>query len=122
MRMGSVISKLTAPRTAIVTLVVAAIALTACSGEERGIAFDGVYFKTKTKTVDKKNLSVFTTSISPVSASVQGALAAARHQGTTYCIQNFGTSRIDWTNSPYAEPETLAVVDDTLTFQGTCRP
>ncbi len=50
----------------------------------------------------------------------EGARAAANYKATQHCIQFFGTSEIDWTLAPDADAQTLRVVDDTLTFSGSC--
>ena len=55
-----------------------------------------------------------------VGALLAGARAAADYKATQHCIQFFGTSEIDWTLAPNADAQTLRVVDDTLTFSGSC--
>ncbi|AVO37207.1 hypothetical protein [Pukyongiella litopenaei] len=90
--------------------------------DEGRIAFDGVYFRSKTAAVDKKvTLADFTTTVKGVSASFDGAREAGRYEGTRYCISNYGTSKIDWSVGPDTDPQRLTIVDDTLTFSGRCR-
>ncbi|WP_246044009.1 hypothetical protein [Ruegeria sediminis] len=104
--------------------VFAVAALVAGCGERKEfrVLFDGHYFRTKAKVVDKKKtLADFTVRVDDVSASLDGAREAGRHAGTRYCIENYGTSRIDWKVGPDTEPRQLRIVDNTLTFAGTCQ-
>jgi hypothetical protein len=104
----------------IITLT--ALALTACSNkEDTGLRFDGQYFQTKAKKAED-SLVEFTVTVTPVSSSVEGALAAGEYEGTRYCIKNFGTSVIEWSVGPKTDPKQVHVVDDTLTFLGRCNP
>lgn len=86
------------------------------------VRFDGQYFRTKVKPVDKKRSPTeFTVEVNGVSASLDGAREAGRFEGIKFCITNFGSSRIDWAVGPDTAPEKLRVVDDRLTFAGRCR-
>ncbi|WP_204114804.1 hypothetical protein [Shimia biformata] len=97
-----------------------ALAVSACNRNKPGIAFDGAFFDTKvTKSDDDR--SVFTVVIEDVSQSVSGAMEAGRHAGTTYCIKNYGSSKIDWAPGPDDDPATLTIVENTMTFRGRCR-
>lgn len=92
-----------------------------CTKREDRMLFEGHYFKAKAQAIDKKaTLADFTVSVKDVSASLDGARAAGGYEGTRYCIQNFGSSRIDWTIGPETEPQHLPIDKDTLTLQGTC--
>jgi hypothetical protein len=103
-------------------LILLTVALTACSKkEDASIRFDGQYFKTKAKKADD-DLAEFTVTITPVSSSVAGALAAGEYEGTKYCIGNFGSSVIRWTVGPKTDPKQIQVVDNTLTLLGRCDP
>lgn len=103
-------------------LILLAIGLTACSKkDDAGISFDGQYFKAKTKK-NGDDLADFTTIVGPVSASLDGALAAGGYEGTKYCIENFGTSIIIWGVGPETDHAQLAILDDTITLQGRCDP
>ncbi|WP_299370218.1 hypothetical protein [uncultured Tateyamaria sp.] len=103
-------------------LLVAALLLTACV-ERRAdrIAFDGVFFRSTAKKVDKQRDQIEVT-VSPVSASLEGAREAGRFEAIRYCIENFGTSNIDWINGPDAEDGTLNISGDKLLLRGTCAP
>ena len=112
-----------APRTLIVVLALASVS--ACGlirpSEDR-ILFDGKAFRTKAKAVDKKNSPAdFTIVVKGVSASLDGAREAGRHEGTKFCVQNFGSSRINWKVGPDTEPQQLTISDDQLTCAGTCQ-
>ena len=111
-------------RPIVVVGLTAALLLSACDNErKKRVAFDGVYFKSKTKPVDKKKtLSEFYTQIQGVSYSFDGAREAGRYEGTKYCINNYGTSNIDWKVGPDSDPSRLVVTDDSLTFLGRCDP
>ncbi|MFT4958977.1 MAG: hypothetical protein ACI92Z_000049 [Paracoccaceae bacterium] len=96
------------------------IALIACSKkEDTGIRFDGQSFSSKSKKLGD-DLADFNVTVTPVSSSLEGALAAGGYEGTKYCIKYFGTSVIKWTVGPKSEPGDLRIVDDTLTLQGRC--
>ena len=86
------------------------------------VLFDGQYFRTKAKSVDKKKMPAeFTVVVNGVSASLDGAREAGRFEGTKFCIRNFGSSRIVWKVGPDTEPQNLRISDDKLTFAGTCQ-
>lgn len=102
-------------------VAVAVTGLSACGNRDKRVAFDGVYFKTKAKRVDD-DYSEFTVSIASPSASIEGAREAGRYEGTRYCIENAGTSRILWTVGPDTDPAQLRIQDDTLVFRGRCNP
>ena len=98
----------------------AALGLAACNADDKRIAFDGRYFKAKAQPVDKKvTLADFTVTVKGVSASYEGARAAGGYEGTRYCIEKYGTSKIDWAVGP--DTEGLSVIDDTITLRGTCQ-
>lgn len=106
--------------------VLAAATLLAACGEAPSnatrVAFDGQYFRTKAKAVDKKKMPTeFTITVNGVSASFDGAREAGRYEAIRYCVQNFGSSRIKWTVSPDTEPQNLRIENDKLVFAGTCQ-
>ena len=99
-----------------------ALTLVACGqNEDNRLAFDGFYFKARAKKADD-DLSRFNATVSKASQSLAGARLAAAHEGTRYCIANSGTSRIRWQVGPETPADQLRIVDDTLTFRGTCNP
>lgn len=109
---------------AVGALVLGALFLSACQQrEDERVRFDGILFRAKAETVDKKvTLADFTATVSDVSQSIHAALEAGRYEGTKYCIAQYGTSRIDWRVGPDTPPENLRIVDDTLILSGRCAP
>jgi len=88
---------------------------------EDQVRFDGQIFRAKVKPVDKKaSPTEFTVVVNGVSASLDGAREAGRFEGTKFCVQNFGSSRINWKVGPDTEPQNLRISDDKLTFAGAC--
>lgn len=107
--------------TATAALLVATTGCTRQRQEDR-VLFDGQSFRAKASVVDKKtSLADFRVQVRDVSRSFEGAIAAGEYEGTRYCIEKYGNSRIDWSVGPETDPARLPVVDDTLTFSGTCR-
>lgn len=99
-----------------------AVLVSACEDKNKTrVPFDGFFFKTKSAKVGD-DLAIFTSTVSGVSSSFDGARQAAEHEGTKYCITNFGTSDIEWAIGPDTNPARLTVVDDALTYQGKCDP
>ena len=105
-------------------LLVALMVLAGCADRREKLEpFDGFFYNAKAAAVDKKEtLAVFTATVSGVSQSLKGARQAAEYEGIKYCIEQYGSSRIDWTIGPDTAPENLRVVDDKLTFAGRCDP
>lgn len=103
------------------TLVATAL-LAACSDKDMRPVFDGVPFRTKASVVDKKvTRARFEAEVYDVAASPLGAREAMRYAGTTYCIQNYGTSRIDWPLD-LDDPEVPLPRDgDNAVLQGVCK-
>ena len=104
-------------------LLSAALVLASCGLDRRAdrIAFDGVYFRSKARKLDKQR-ALFEVAVGPAFASIQGAREAGRYEATRYCIENFGTSAVDWQNGPDAEDDALIIANDRLILRGTCAP
>lgn len=101
--------------------VVAMLALVQGCAEKREdrVAFDGVFFTSNaSKTGDSRADIVIT--VRPASQSITGALEAGRYESTRYCIDNFGTSEMDWIVGPDEDPESYAIEGDVLTLSGSC--
>lgn len=100
------------------------VGLAACGQNDKNQAvFDGVAFKTKTSSVDKKtSLADFSATVFGASVSLDGAREAGRYEGTKYCIANYGSSRVDWVIGPDSDPSQLTLVDNAITFRGRCDP
>lgn len=109
-------------KTALLIALAAVLAVPACNRVDDRILFDGAAFRGKAAAIDKADRRAFTASVSPASATIDGAIEAARYEGTKYCIENYGTSAIAWTVGPDTPRENLVIEGDTLTFQGACRP
>ncbi|MFW8637166.1 hypothetical protein [Cribrihabitans pelagius] len=102
----------------------AAAALTACGAVTEGrTTYDGVAFRAKAKPVDKRtSRAAFSVTIRNANRSLTGARLAADHAGTTYCVVNYGSSRIDWRADPRDETAPLALSGSNAVFWGTCDP
>lgn len=103
-------------------LLIAVLFLTACT-ERRAdrVAFDGQFFRSTSGKVDKQR-DEFEVSVTPVSASLDGAREAGRYEAIRYCITQFGSSDIVWIEGPDAEDGTLRISGDKLLLRGTCTP
>ena len=105
-----------------VTSVALCCALVAgCSDNKDDIAFDGQYFKSKLSKVDKQR-DQFLVEVSPASASLDGAREAGRYEAIKYCIEQYGTSSIEWAYGPDAEDGKLRLENDKLQLRGACDP
>lgn len=82
------------------------------------VLFDGQLFRGDAK--KNGDLSQFRATAGPVSASLAGAREAVRYEGTRYCIENFGSSAIDWVVDPDAPVEDLPISGNKITLEGTC--
>lgn len=103
----------------LIPMALGAALVAGCSSSEDRIAFDGHFFRTKVAKVDGDR-HVFTVRIRDVARSLDGAREAGRHAGNAYCVENYGSSDIAWAVGPDTPPEQLAIVDNTLVFQGVC--
>ena len=90
--------------------------------DDRVPRFDGYQFRGKAEGTDKNSLAPFEVVVRDAGKSVEGAREAGRYQGTTYCIHNFGTSEIIWTNGPDAPDGALRISDGNLILTGRCDP
>lgn len=99
--------------------LVAILVVTGCAQAINRPSFDGQFFRgSATKNGDRRE--EFSVRVRPVSASLQGAIEAGEFEAIRYCVTRFGTSAIIWDNGPDADPETIEVSGDSLTFTGTC--
>jgi uncharacterized protein YceK len=101
-------------------LTCVALAISGCSRLGRSTTlYDGQYYSAKARnTGDDKH--DFTVTVRPVSNGLEGARQAGHHEGTKYCIRQYGVSSIDWTVGPDTPDTQLAFDDSTLTFVGRC--
>lgn len=93
--------------------------LAGCTSSEDRIFFDGQFYKSKVRKVERQ-LDVFVVSVRPVSKSLKGAREAGRYEATVYCVNTYGSSDIIWTAGPDAPEGQLNIEKDTLTLQGRC--
>ena len=104
----------------VVVLAVAGPTLQACGDpRETQFAFDGQFFRSAARKVEDDR-QVFDVTVSPVSASLDGARAAARYEATRYCVETFGNSSVIWQSDPDAPVEALGIENDTLILRGMC--
>lgn len=103
-------------------LMTAVLFLSACSGI-RGdkVAFDGVNFRSTSSAIEKQR-DFFEVTVAPASSSISGAREAGRYEATRYCIENFGSSDMNWLQGPDAADGTLTIDNDRLILRGTCTP
>lgn len=106
-------------KTSVLFATVAVLGLGACTDSKNRVQFDGQYFRAKISKVDKQR-DVFVVTVKDPTKSVEGARAAALHEATTYCIENFGSSKIIWQVDPMDTETPLAVADNQIVFQGRC--
>lgn len=108
----------------VILLVCLGVALAGCGERfkltKKGDTFDGQFFRGSAK-ADRNDRQNFVASVRPVSASFDGAVQAAAHQGVKHCIEYYGTSEIEWTIGPDTPRDALVIENDTLTFLGKCR-
>lgn len=88
---------------------------------QQAVTFEGVAFRGDAKPMGDKGGADFTATVRQPARSIDGAVQAAQYQGTKYCIENFGTSDIDWTVGPDTPKDQLAISNDTLSLSGRCR-
>ncbi|WP_028091899.1 hypothetical protein [Pseudodonghicola xiamenensis] len=98
------------------------LAVSACTAKEKRVAFDGIYFRTKAKAVDRRvTVADFRVEVKDAQRSLDAARQAGAYAGTRYCIENYGSSQIVWSNGPKAEAAKLVFDRDTLILNGVCQ-
>lgn len=75
------------------------MALAGCADQAQRMLFSGNYYPASSSAGDEDRRD-FTASVTRASQGVAGAQRAALHEATRYCVNTFGTSRIDWANVP----------------------
>lgn len=85
-------------------------------------AFDGIEFKSKVEAIEKEKREHFSVEVRRATQSINGAKEAGRYAATRYCIEQYGTSRIEWISGPDQENQTLKMDDDDLIMEGICKP
>lgn len=97
-------------------ILLAAMTLTACEERAERVSFDGIYFPTKSSKASEDRQD-FVATVRRADRNPDLAREAGRYEGTQYCLQNFGTSNIDWTRGP---DDSVTVSNGRLTFEGRC--
>ncbi len=98
--------------------VVAIMTIGACTERNQSVLFDGNFYPTRERAVDRSERAVFETTVRRADQGVEGAVAAGVHAGTGYCIRNFGTSEIEWLSA--IDPATVDTSGGRLVLRGRC--
>lgn len=96
------------------------VILAGCANREARILFDGNHYPAKSKRVSRQDQQEFVVTVRRVSQGIEGARQAGAHEGTRYCLENFGTSEIDWTIGPQADGADALARNGNLTLRGRC--
>ncbi|GAA6162772.1 hypothetical protein NBRC116590_04760 [Pelagimonas sp. KU-00592-HH] len=101
-----------------------ALGLSACGrfSDENALTFDGFYFRTDVDLFERKVRDHFRVEVRNPQQSLAGAREAGRHEAISHCIEQYGTSVIEWVDGPDVEDAELIFDKDTLVFEGYCRP
>ena len=102
-----------------VALLAAVLAISGCSRKER-LLFDGNYYPAKERGISKDDRNAFEVSVRRADQGLAGAREAGRHAGSRYCIENFGTSQIEWVQGPDDPDESLQLSNGALRLSGRC--
>jgi hypothetical protein len=103
----------------LILMTVSALMLAACSERSERVLFDGMYFPAKAKKASDDRME-FEVSVRRAAQGLEAAQAAGRHEGTRYCIENFGTSEIAWSGEAEGEGAAMQMSNDTLSMKGRC--
>ena len=103
-----------------IAMLAAVLMLGACSEKSKRVYFDGKYYPAKAKHQSREDRKVFTASVRKVAQGLDGARAAAEHAGTKYCIENFGTSKINWITGPDADQSVIVNSGGNVVVSGEC--
>ncbi|NCQ24235.1 MAG: hypothetical protein COW54_02025 [Rhodobacteraceae bacterium CG17_big_fil_post_rev_8_21_14_2_50_63_15] len=105
-------------RAGLVLVVIGVMA--GCTERKERVLFDGVYYPPKSR-AEKQDQRNFTASVSRANRGIEGAQKAAVHEATRYCLENFGTSEIDWRGVPEgSEGPLFARSGDRVSVSGRC--
>ncbi|MEP5732511.1 MAG: hypothetical protein ABJL67_24435 [Sulfitobacter sp.] len=103
----------------LIPVVLMAALVAGCTDRKNRLQFDGHFFRTKVSKVDGQR-DVIQVRIRDVAKSLDGAREAGRHAGISYCVKNYGSSKIAWSVGPDTPSEELRITDNALVFQGVC--
>lgn len=94
--------------------------LSGCGDRAERVTFGGNYYPAKSSG-NSQDRRAFTASVSRASNGMAGAQQAALHEATRYCLQNFGTSDIDWSGVPEgAQIPAYARAGNRVSVTGRC--
>ena len=105
---------------AITVTMIALLMLGGCTERAKRVHFDGKHYPTRGKAVSKDDRKAFVVSVRRADQGIDGAREAGRHGGSRYCIETFGTSRIEWAQGPDDPAETLVINNGALQLSGRC--
>ena len=111
----------TPQRAGIVCLLAATLVLSACGNrKEDQVAFNGIYFSSKADRVSKEERDHFRVQVKKATQDLGAAREAGRYAATRYCIEQYGTSSIEWVIGP--DSESIVPVDGVIQLEGYCQP
>lgn len=99
------------------TLLISALALSACGKDPYEYAGSNHRAKVKSARGDRAVMVIPT---KRVSDGLEGAKAAAEFEATRHCIHFFGTSDINRTVGPDTPDDQLPIDGEVVTFSGEC--
>lgn len=94
--------------------------LASCTEREQRVLFEGNYYpgKARAEKADRRN---FTASVRRAGRGANGAQQAVFYEATRYCLDNFGTSEIEWVGvSDGSEGPVYVRSGDTVSVKGRC--
>ncbi|SLN34035.1 hypothetical protein PEL8287_01663 [Roseovarius litorisediminis] len=97
------------------------LVLGACTDKKERVFFDGKYYPAKAKHQSKNDRTFFTATVRKASQGLEGARAAALHAGTQYCVENYGTSQIDWSRAPDDDQSVIVTSNGNVVVAGECK-
>ena len=103
-----------------IAMLVAVLMLGACTEKTARVYFDGKYYPAKAKHQSRDDRKVFTATVRRAAQGLDGARSAALHAGTKYCIENFGTSKINWVTGPDADQSVIVSSGGNVVVSGEC--
>lgn len=103
-----------------VLLIGAALLVSGCEKRGERVQFEDQFFRAKASKGSNGQRESFVVEVADAASNFEGALGAGRFEATRYCINNFGTSDVDWELGPDDPPEALLSDRGRLIFRGTC--
>ncbi|PVA11870.1 hypothetical protein DC366_02740 [Pelagivirga sediminicola] len=97
----------------------AALALTACGKAGERVRFDGNYYPAKLSQSGERRED-FVVTVSDAAQGINGAREAGRFEGTTYCVETYGDSSINWQPGYGPEDGRALTGNGSLLLRGSC--